>query len=86
MLVPPARPAQMISLCPILLDDGTCTVPANETDENGEVITTCKGGTFYGVWCWKVDFPLSAQLLQKRIYGKTNITLAEKRPNFLNLQ
>lgn len=63
----------------------TCTVPANETDENGAVITTCKGGTFYGVWCWKVDFPLSAQLLQKKIYGKTNIVLAENRANFLNL-
>lgn len=63
----------------------TCTVPANETDENGAVITTCKGGTFYGMWCWKVDFPLSAQLLQNKIYGKTNIVLAENRANFLNL-
>lgn len=64
----------------------TCTVPANETDENGAVITTCKGGTFYGVWCWKVDYPLSAQLMQQRIYGKTNIVLAERRANFLDLK
>ena len=85
--------SEVISIASYALKNGwlgyttqTCTVPANETDENGEVITTCKGGKFYGVWCWKVDFPLSAQLLQKRIYGKTNITLAEKRPNFLNLQ
>ena len=60
----------------------TQTVPENSTDENGSVITTCKGGTFSGVWLWKVDFPLSAQLMQQEIYGKTNIVLAEKRPNF----
>lgn len=60
----------------------TQTVPENATDENGEVITTCRGGTFYGTWCWKVDFPLTAQMLQQSIYGKTNITLAEDRPDF----
>lgn len=60
----------------------TQTVPENSTDENGSVITTCKGGTFSGVWLWKVDFPLSAQIMQQEIYGKTNIVLAEKRPNF----
>lgn len=60
----------------------TQTVPENSTDENGSVITTCKGGTFSGVWLWKVDYPLSAQLMQQEIYGKTNIVLAEKRPNF----
>lgn len=63
----------------------TQTVPENSTDENGEVITTCRGGTFYGVWCWKVDMPLTAQLLQQSIYGKTNITLAENRPDFDDL-
>lgn len=85
--------SEVVSIASYALKNGwlgyttqTCTVPSNETDENGEVITTCKGGTFYGTWCWKVDFPLSAQLLQKRIYGKTNITLAEKRAKFLNLQ
>lgn len=63
----------------------TQTVPENTTDENGEVITTCRGGTFYGVWCWKVDFPLTAQLLQQSIYDKTNIQLAEDRPDFDDL-
>ena len=57
-------------------------MPENATDENGEVITTCRGGTFYGAWCWKVDYPLTAQMLQQSIYGKTNITLAEDRPDF----
>lgn len=63
----------------------TQTVPENSTDENGEVITTCRGGTFYGVWCWKVDMPLTAQLVQQSIYGKTNINLAENRPDFDDL-
>ncbi len=63
----------------------TQTVPENSTDESGEVITTCRGGTFFGVWCWKVDMPLTAQLLQQSIYGKTNITLAEDRPDFDDL-
>lgn len=60
----------------------TQTVPENTTDENGAVITTCRGGNFYGTWCWKVDFPLTAQLLQQSIYNKTNIQLAEDRPDF----
>lgn len=63
----------------------TQTVPENTTDENGKVTTTCRGGTFFGVWCWKVDLPLTAQLLQQSIYGKTNITLAEDRPDFDDL-
>lgn len=63
----------------------TQTIPENTTDENGAVITTCKGGTFYGVWCWKADLPLTAQLLQQSVYGKTNIVLAEDRPNFSKL-
>ena len=60
----------------------TQTVPENTTDENGAVITTCRGGNFYGTWCWKVDFPLTAQLLHQSIYNKTNIQLAEDRPDF----
>ena len=60
----------------------TQTVPENTTDENGAVITTCRGGNFYSTWCWKVDFPLTAQLLQQSIYNKTNIQLAEDRPDF----
>lgn len=63
----------------------TQTIPENTTDENGKAITTCKGGTFYGVWCWKADLPLTAQLLQQSIYGKTNIVLAEDRPDFSKL-
>jgi len=66
----------------------TYTVPNDEglTDEAGKAIKGCVGGTFYGAWIWKVDFPLYAQITQNRIYGKTNITLAEKRPKFDKLK
>lgn len=40
-----------------------------------------KGGTYYGAWCWKCDFPQDAYNLQMRIYGKSNITLAHLRVN-----
>lgn len=66
-------------------DTVTQTVPENSTDENGNVITTCRGGMFYNTWCWKVDLPLTAQLVQQSIYGKTSITLAEDRPDFDDL-
>lgn len=60
----------------------TYTVPTNETDTDGTAITTCKGGTYYGAWVWKVDCPLASQILQKKIYGKTSIVLSENRPKF----
>ena len=66
----------------------THTVPKNDTRPDGTAITTCVGGSgsgFYGVWCWKVDFPLAAQVLQEKIYGKTNVVLADNRPDFKNL-
>ena len=63
----------------------THTVPQNETKEDGTVITTCKGGSAFGAWVWKVDYPLAAQVMQQKIYGKTNITLADKRPSFAEL-
>ncbi len=66
-------------------DTQTYTAPTNSTDENGNTITTCKGGTYYNQWCWLVDYPLLSQIVQTNIYGKTNIVLSESRPNFLNL-
>lgn len=63
----------------------TYTVPTNETNSDGTTLTTCKGGTYYGEWIWKVDCPLAAQILQKKIYGKTSISLAENRQNFASL-
>lgn len=66
----------------------TYTVPndVDLTDENGNAIKGCVGGTFYGAWVWKVDFPLYSQITQKRIYGKTNVVLAENRPKFDKLK
>lgn len=63
----------------------TYTVPTNETNTDGTALTTCKGGTYYGEWVWKVDCPLASQILQKKIYGKTSISLADNRPNFTAL-
>lgn len=66
----------------------TYTIPDDEglTDAEGKVIKGCIGGTFYGAWIWKVDYPLYSQITQQRIYGKTNITLAESRPKFDKLK
>ena len=63
----------------------TYSVPTNETNTDGTTLTTCKGGTYYNEWIWKVDCPLAAQILQKKIYGKTSISLADNRPNFAAL-
>lgn len=66
----------------------TFTIPDDEglTDAEGKTIKGCVGGTFYGAWIWKVDYPLYSQITQQRIYGKTNITLAENRPKFDKLK
>ncbi len=37
------------------------------------------GGTAYGAWVWKCDFPVDAYNLQSIVYGKSSITLAHKR-------
>ena len=62
-------------------------MPSNETKPDGTVVTTCKGGQFgsgfhNNLWIWKVDYPLASQVLQEKIYEKTNVELAENRPSF----
>lgn len=52
-----------------------------------EMITlpyTKKGGTFYGAWCWKSDFPQDANYAQTMLYGKSSITLAQERVDYQN--
>ncbi len=52
-----------------------------------EMITvpyTKKGGTFYGAWCWKSDFPQDAHYAQTMLYGKSSITLAQERVDYKN--
>ena len=41
------------------------------------------GGTYYGAWMWKSDFPQDAYYLQYVLYGKSNITLAKTRVDVL---
>lgn len=86
---------ELISIAKYALSHGwlqyqtqTYTVPNDEglTDAQGNALKGCVGGTFYGAWIWKVDYPLYSQITQQRIYGKTNITLAENRPNFDKLK
>lgn len=56
----------------------TSNVPEYRNDENGA------GGTFYGAWCWKADYPMDAYMLQMDIYGKSSITLARTRVDYIN--
>lgn len=60
----------------------THTVPINETRADGTVLNVWTDDDSYGYSTLKVDFPLAAQVLQEKIYGRTNIILAENRPNF----
>lgn len=53
------------------------SVPYNRINESGA------GGTYYGAWCWKSDYPADANYLQMLIYGKSNITLAHQRVDVL---
>lgn len=54
------------------------TVPNARIKERGA------GGTYYGAWCWKADFPQDANFLQTILYGKSSITLAQTRVDVLN--
>jgi LCP family protein required for cell wall assembly len=54
------------------------TVPYSRINEKGA------GGTYYGAWCWKSDFPQDANYLQTTIYERTSVFLAEVRVDILN--
>lgn len=54
------------------------SVPNARINENGA------GGTYYGAWCWKADFPQDANYLQTLLYGRSSVVLAEKRVDILN--
>ncbi len=59
-------------------DVATSNVPEYRNDESGA------GGIFYGAWCWKADYPMDAYMLQMDIYGKSSITLARTRVDYIN--
>lgn len=68
----------------------TFNVPENFESEDGKTNKTAIGGNYKGKsgsydWKWRADLPLSAQEVQKNIYGKTSIVLNEYRPKFENL-
>ncbi len=46
-------------------------------------LTPC--GSSQGLWLWKSDIPQDAYDLQMKIYGKSNIKLAENRCDYCNL-
>ena len=62
----------------INFDIKTSNVPEYRNEESGA------GGIFYGAWCWKADYPMDAYMLQMDIYGKSSITLARTRVDYIN--
>lgn len=56
------------------------TIPAARLNEKGA------GGSYYGAWCWKSDFPQDAYNLQMMLYGKSSITLAQNRVDVINCE
>lgn len=57
-------------------DVNMISVPDARRDEGS-------GGEFYGAWHWKADYPQDANFLQTMLYGKSSITLAQKRVDIL---
>lgn len=65
-------------------DTVTHTVPATENAKGGN-FKTSSGGYRYGAWIWKADLPKDAYDLQMLVYGKSNITLAENRAKYVEI-
>lgn len=61
-------------------DVGMTSVPNARINEKGA------GGDYYGAWHWKADFPQDANYMQTLLYGKSSITLAEKRVDILKCE
>lgn len=61
-------------------ESNTINLPESRINERGA------GGnfSFAGSWIWKADFPQDAYTLQTLIYGKSPITLARTRVDFIN--
>lgn len=87
---------ELVSLATYALSNGwmnyetqTTSVPTTENARGGNyligetLVTPCSSSQ--GVWLWKSDIPQDAYDLQMLIYGKSNITLAENRCDYVNL-
>ena len=71
---------EIVSIAKYALSQGWLTydvnmtsVPYNRINEDG------MGGTYYGAWVWRPDYPADSYYLQTLIYGKSSITLAQER-------
>ncbi|MGN0533394.1 MAG: LCP family protein [Eubacterium sp.] len=56
------------------------SVPYARINESG------MGGTNYGEWMWRPDYPQDAHYLQTLLYGKSNIILAQTRVDVVNCE
>ena len=87
---------ELVSLATYALSNGwmnyetqTFSVPTTDHARGGNYligptqVTPC--GSTQGVWLWKSDIPQDAYDLQMKIYGKSNIKLAENRCDYCNL-
>ena len=87
---------ELLSLATYALSNGwmnyetqTFSVPTPDHARGGNYLigptqlTPC--GPSRGVWLWKSDIPQDAYDLQMKIYGKSNIKLAENRCDYCNL-
>lgn len=87
---------ELVSLATYALSNGwmnyetqTFSVPTPDHARGGNYLigptqlTPC--GPSRGVWLWKSDIPQDAYDLQMKIYGKSNIKLAENRCDYCNL-
>ena len=86
---------ELVSLATYALSNGwmnyetqTFSVPTPDHARGGNYLigptqlTPCRSG---GLWLWKSDIPQDAYDLQMKIYGKSNIKLAENRCDYCNL-
>ena len=87
---------ELVSLATYALSNGwmnyetqTYSVPTLDHARGGNYLigatqlTPC--GSNRGLWLWKSDIPQDAYDLQMKIYGKSNIKLAENRCDYCNL-
>lgn len=87
---------ELVSLATYALSNGwmnyetqTYSVPTLDHAKGGNYLigptqlTPC--GSSRGLWLWKSDIPQDAYDLQMKIYGKSNIKLAENRCDYCNL-
>lgn len=75
---------EIISISKYALSQGWLSYDIRMTSvPNARINEKGAGGIYYGAWHWKADFPQDANYLQTLLYGKSSITLAEKRVDIL---